>query len=247
MIDNAGTVLTFALGQTGCYYGLPKVRERPRYYWLGDDHVADRSTQPKGPTSHPTPSIVPEDEQDRSASRDNISNGGLAAQPLRVGCSKFYADSLADGLTGGLLLLWCPHGVCLGFHVIPIGEGRNDVFSAIYTRFPVAPRVIIYDFACALGPYCMTREALYFANTRFYNDCFHGSAHSKCSDATNLKYAREHDGLLKAIRSSSIAESRNNLIRRITKSVGFMTETVAISYIKLFVETINRVKIRQLI
>lgn len=29
---------------------------------------------------------------------------------------------------------------------------------ALITRWPTAPERVIYDFACALGPYCMTRE-----------------------------------------------------------------------------------------
>jgi hypothetical protein len=159
-----------------------------------------------------------------------------------IGCSKFYSDSLADGLTGGLLVFWCRHGIAIGFHMIPVGEGRNDVFSAIYTRWPEAPKVIIYDFACALGPYCMLREASYFRNTRFYNDCFHASGHAKCSPATDLTVARQHDTLLRSIPSSSIAESRNRTIRRITKSLSYMTEPHAVLLVYVFLSTINRVK-----
>ena len=40
---------------------------------------------------------------------------------------------------------WCLHSVCIGFHCIPKGEGRNNVFSAIFTRWERAPKVVIYD------------------------------------------------------------------------------------------------------
>jgi hypothetical protein len=48
-------------------------------------------------------------------------------------CNKFYKTYSKNNLTGGILVLWCTHSVCLGFHSIPVAEGRNDVFSAIYT------------------------------------------------------------------------------------------------------------------
>ncbi|KAG1761655.1 hypothetical protein EDD22DRAFT_733062, partial [Suillus occidentalis] len=60
-------------------------------------------------------------------------------------CNKFYKTYSKNNLTGGILVLWCTHSVCLGFHSIPVAEGRNDVFSAIYTQFLVAPKVINYD------------------------------------------------------------------------------------------------------
>ena len=43
----------------------------------------------------------------------------------------------------------------MGFHIIEKAEGRNDVFSAVYTRWKEAPKMIIYDFSCQLEKYCM--------------------------------------------------------------------------------------------
>ncbi|KAF8515245.1 hypothetical protein BU17DRAFT_17446, partial [Hysterangium stoloniferum] len=53
---------------------------------------------------------------------------------------------------------WCYHLICLGFHIISIAEGRNDVFSAIYTHWPIAPKIIVYDFTCQLASYCLIPE-----------------------------------------------------------------------------------------
>ncbi|TEB19515.1 hypothetical protein FA13DRAFT_1758119 [Coprinellus micaceus] len=61
--------------------------------------------------------------------------------------------------------------------------GRNDVFSAMVTRWPIAPEQVVYDFACALGPYCMLREPEFFKNTLFAIDDFHAKDHTKCSPA----------------------------------------------------------------
>ncbi|KAF9230538.1 hypothetical protein BU15DRAFT_69113 [Melanogaster broomeanus] len=38
-------------------------------------------------------------------------------------CNKFYKTYSKNNLTGGILVLWCTHSICLGFHSIPIAEG----------------------------------------------------------------------------------------------------------------------------
>ncbi|KAF8986303.1 hypothetical protein BDQ17DRAFT_1202368, partial [Cyathus striatus] len=90
-----------------------------------------------------------------------------------------------------------------GFHCMPTSEGRNDVFSALYTYWAVPPKRVIYDFTCALGPYCMTREGDFFANTDFVIDLFHAPGHTKCSPACFLKTYAEADLRLKSINSSA--------------------------------------------
>ncbi|KAF8983212.1 hypothetical protein BDQ17DRAFT_1261591, partial [Cyathus striatus] len=62
-----------------------------------------------------------------------------------------------------------------------------DVFSALHTHWEVPPKHVIYDFACALGPHCMTREGGFFANTQFLIDWFHTSGHMKCSTDPQFK------------------------------------------------------------
>jgi hypothetical protein len=61
---------------------------------------------------------------------------------------KLYSTYGKRSLTGGLMALWCPHLVCLGFHKMPKSEGRNDVFSALYKYWETLPKVVIHDFAC---------------------------------------------------------------------------------------------------
>jgi hypothetical protein len=73
-------------------------------------------------------------------------------------CKKYYSTYGKQSLTGGVMALWCPHLICLGFHKIPRAEGRNDVFSALYVYFERAPEVVIYDFACQLSAHSMSRE-----------------------------------------------------------------------------------------
>ena len=159
-------------------------------------------------------------------------------------CSKYYWQYSQRRLTGGIMCAWCTHSICYGFHCIPRGEGRNDVFSAMITRWPKAPKRVVYDFACALGPYCMTREADFFADTVFVVDDFHAKGHSKCSAASFLKTYSELDPRLLKINSSA-AECGNGGIARIRKSVSYMTQGRATLYTKTFISIWNRMMIRK--
>lgn len=129
-------------------------------------------------------------------------------------CGKYYSEYGEKRLTGGIMVCWCQHSMCYGFHCIPKSEGRNDVFSAMVTRWPVAPERVVYDFACALGPYCMLREPQFFAKTSFVIDHFHAAGHTKCSPAAFLSEYANTDPKLSAINSSA-AECGNGALRRI--------------------------------
>lgn len=161
------------------------------------------------------------------------------------GCNKFYSRYGESRLTGGLMCLWCTHSICYGFHCIPSAEGRNDVFSALYTRWKKAPRMCVYDFGCVLQPYCMAREPEFFADTLFVVDDFHAKGHTKCGKAAFLKTYAAKDPLLKAINSSA-AECGNSGILRIRKSVGYMSQTRAIIFTKVFISIWNRQRIQRL-
>lgn len=154
-------------------------------------------------------------------------------------CSKYFSQYGQQRLTGGIMAVWCTHSICYGFHCIPRGEGRNDVFSVLYTRWPEAPTHVIYDFACALGPYCMTREADFFAGTTFCIDHFHVMGHTKCSPSCFLRTYMAVDPRLAFINSSA-AECGNGGISRIRKSVSYMSQERAIVYTKVFISIWNR-------
>uniref|UniRef100_A0A8H8CF18 HMG domain-containing protein n=1 Tax=Psilocybe cubensis TaxID=181762 RepID=A0A8H8CF18_PSICU len=159
-------------------------------------------------------------------------------------CHKYYSTYSKKRLTGGIMCVWCTHSVCYGFHCIRAAEGRNDVFSAIYTRWKQAPEVIVYDFACALQPYCMSREPDFFKNTRFVIDIFHSSEH-KCGEACFLAtYCQENPDLLRL--NSSAAECGNSGISKIRKGVSYMTQDRAVMYMKVFFSLWNRQQIRKM-
>ncbi|KAF6747772.1 hypothetical protein DFP72DRAFT_821322 [Ephemerocybe angulata] len=42
-------------------------------------------------------------------------------------CGKYYSQYGERRLTGGIMVCWCSHSICYGFHCIPKSEGRDDV------------------------------------------------------------------------------------------------------------------------
>jgi hypothetical protein len=179
---------------TGVCYGSPPLHVRPTYKNLAHDELSEDRLQNVG-TTHSTPDGE---------------------------CRKYYETYRKAGLVGGLMVLWCHHSICVGFHIIPTCEGRNDVFSALYTQWPTAPKVVVYDFACQLAPYCLVREAKFFQNTRFFVDQFHASSHTKCSKASSSTYAMQFDPSLQVVNTSA-AEVGNSGAAKIRKSVSYMT------------------------
>jgi hypothetical protein len=64
----------------------------------------------------------------------NIKENGSSTTAANAGCTKNYGDYKEQRLTGGCQVICCPHRYFYGFHFFKGFEGRNDVFSAIYTR-----------------------------------------------------------------------------------------------------------------
>lgn len=154
----------------------------------------------------------------------------------KSGCSKSFAQF--SGISGGCMVLWCPHRVALGFHVIPSAEGRNDVFSAIFTRWPTAPAVICYDFACALQPYCFAREPGFFTNTTFVIDRLHSKNHSACSEVFDLENFRL-SGDPTFFFNDVAHEQGNKGLDAIRTSCLYMRLDRFVPFVKLHLETAN--------
>ncbi|KAJ3562493.1 hypothetical protein NP233_g9533 [Leucocoprinus birnbaumii] len=208
--------LLLSLVQTGCYYSMPQIRDRPSYPRLIHDQQRD-------------------DGQDRGGKCSKTSSETL--------CGKYYATYGQKRLTGGLMVVWCSHSISYGFHCIPKSEGRNDVFSALVTRWPKAPKRIIYDFACALGPYCVLREPDFFADSHFMIDNFHARDHTKCAPACFSSTYATIDPAVSDINTSA-AECGNSTILQIRKAVSYMGQLRSIIYTKVFLSILNRMKIR---
>ncbi|EJD49951.1 hypothetical protein AURDEDRAFT_58828, partial [Auricularia subglabra TFB-10046 SS5] len=154
-------------------------------------------------------------------------------------CSKYYQQYGCKGLTGGLMVAWCTHSICVGFHCIPRGEGRNDVFSAMFCYWEFAPEDVVYDFSCALALYCFLREYRFFKNMRFIIDAFHSEGHTRCTKACFIRAYREYDAKLRAFNSSA-GESSNAGLARIRKPLSYMTQRHAVIFSYVFLAIWNR-------
>ena len=98
---------------TGCFYFLDKVRNRPLY-------------------------PLYEGETNRQAVSANPGN-----------CNKFFDTYGSKGITNGAMVLHCPHGFFIGYHLFNTSEGLNDVFSSLFTRYKLCK--IISNQICSNG------------------------------------------------------------------------------------------------
>ncbi|DBB13181.1 TPA: hypothetical protein ACH3X3_15247 [Trebouxia sp. C0006] len=119
--------------------------------------------------------------------------------------------------------MWfCRHGICYAFYMLPNAEGRNEAFSFLLKYFKVAPKVIVYDFACALQEYCLNRQPEHFKEIKFVVDRFHWFNH--------VSYARSYQlsaYLQCSYLNSQIAEQCNSAHTRMCvsqmKQITFMS------------------------
>ncbi|XP_050406170.1 uncharacterized protein LOC126827514 isoform X2 [Patella vulgata] len=131
-------------------------------------------------------------------------------------CSKTYRGH--PSLLPGVFTLFCPHGICYGFQVMPNNESPKIPFNILKTRFKKAPRFVIYDNACALHSYCLNREPEFFKETIFLVDRLHWDNHSGCSCGYRLNLYPELKNL-----NSQINEQANAGLKRIKDQVSYMT------------------------
>lgn len=71
---------------------------------------------------------------------------------------QFVSGSHGSQRTGGIFTWFCRHGICYGFYIIPNAEGRNEAFCFLLKHFKVAPKVVVYHFACTLQDYSLSRQ-----------------------------------------------------------------------------------------
>ncbi len=112
--------------------------------------------------------------------------------------------------TGGVFTIFCCHGICIAFFILPNAEGRSDVYSYIVKHFAVAPKLIVYDFACKLEDFCINRAPAYFIYTQFGIDRLHTLNHRTCGPGYFLDEYPQYDFL-----NTQIAEQCNSALSRV--------------------------------
>lgn len=167
-----------------------------------------------------------------AADATSSSSGGSGG----VGCRH---DSFAKGdRTGGIFTWFCKHGVCYAMYVIKTDEGRNEPFTFLSCYLKEAPKVVIYDFACALHEYCLNRLPGFFKNTLFLVDRLHWKNHKWCARSYNIWRFPAYEGV-----NSVVAEQNNAALKRIKASVTRMKQRSFMTLISLFMRVWNERKI----
>lgn len=115
-------------------------------------------------------------------------------------------------LGSGCLLYWCAkHRVCLGWEMLLEGESPKQVYHTLCSRFPVMPKVIIYDNGCNLFEYFYNRCPRIGLKSLFLSDGFHFSHHINCSHSFDCKkYTRLLSGI-----SSVTHEQKNSILAKL--------------------------------
>lgn len=62
------------------------------------------------------------------------------------------------------------------------------VHELLFTRFSVAPRMVVYDNACNLAVHCIMREPAFYGSTQFIVDRFHYKSHRHCPHVYDAEY-----------------------------------------------------------
>jgi len=116
------------------------------------------------------------------------------------------------------------------------GESVQYVFMMVRDRFKIPPSLIIYDNACHLAIYCLSKELYYFWSVKFLVDRFHSSNHTTCS---RVYHFRAYDGGGIFAVNSEACEQINRIFQRVEKSIMQMTLPHAMIFQMCFVSLIN--------
>lgn len=114
------------------------------------------------------------------------------------------------------------------------------MFSAVLTHWPKSPKIIVYDYACELQRYCISREPEYFKDTLFLIDLFHEVNHAKCSECHSLKQFKIYASAEFFNIASTAAETGNSFLRIIRDSCAYMSLERFMVVMRLFIEILNR-------
>lgn len=143
--------------------------------------------------------------------------------------------------TGGVFTVSCQHGVCYGFCVMPSAEGRNVPYSFFVQYFKQAPKVIVYDFACALQEYCLNRAPEFFKDTRFVVDRFHWANHTACGYGYDMTLYCDLDTA-----NSQVAEQQNSRLRQLADAAATMRQDTFMMNLRYYFACLNHSKVEKL-
>ena len=140
-------------------------------------------------------------------------------------------------LTPGLYLLTrgCKFKFVYGFSMMTTGESPSMLFNLVMTRFEddYNPH-IIYDASCLAKEYGYNRELKRFMSISITTDCFHEANHKTCSTSFRTS---EYVKLMNV--NSEACEQTNSALRKITSSTTFMSPSMYLRSLTLFLADMN--------
>ena len=115
------------------------------------------------------------------------------------------------------------------------GESPSMLFNLVMTRFEddYNPH-IIYDALCLAKEYGYNRELKRFMSISITTDCFHEANHKTCSTSFRTS---EYVKLMNV--NSEVCEQTNSALRKITSSTTFMSPSMYLRSLTLFLADIN--------
>ena len=140
-------------------------------------------------------------------------------------------------LTPGLywLTCGCTQKTIYGFSMMLSGESPAMLFDLVMTRFEhnYNPH-IVYDASCIAKEFGYNRELRRFMQLSITSDRFHEVNHKSCSNSFKTS---EYNQLEKI--NSEACEQTNSSLRRVTSSTTFMSPTMYMRSLTLFMADIN--------
>jgi hypothetical protein len=121
-------------------------------------------------------------------------------------------------------------------------ESPETIFSALFHRRKTAPRVVVYDDACQLSTYALTRQPQFFANCRFFCDRFHRADHVGCGDGFDIRLFPVYNAL-----NTEAGEQGWSKVNFVVTPAQFMTPIHFMHYVLCFLAGYNADKIATLV
>jgi flagellar biosynthesis GTPase FlhF len=156
------------------------------------------------------------------------------------GCRKNFQAG-ADR-TGGVMTIFCGHGVCYSSFIIQESESRDHLFSFMVKYLEKPPDFLIYDFGCAALDYCLNRLPGWFKAMVVLIDRFHWANHTSCCCSFNMRFYDEVSCL-----NSQIAEQCNSHLKKINPSLRRSSQPFFMAMLRAYLDDWNAKKNQSLV
>lgn len=124
-----------------------------------------------------------------------------------------------------------------GAHWIDAGESPKHVVEALL-RFDALPTFVLYDNACHLRHYAMSRYPHLFFDVVFLCDKFHWPNHTACSPMYNPKVWNHIDKIKRA--NTSAMEQVNRVLQlHLDRFLSFCSANNALNILEFFISVYN--------